>query len=59
MSSVTWRIIGIVCGLLGVGSIYFGSTSHNALLELLAVVFFAMAAVAMVMVRRAGRTTTQ
>ena len=36
MSSVTWRIIGIVCGLLGVGSVYLGSTSHNAMLDLLA-----------------------
>ena len=58
MSSVKWRIIGIVCGLLGVGSIYLGSTSHNVLLDLLAVVFFVVAAVAMVMLRRTSRTTT-
>ena len=58
MSSVTWRIIGIVCGLLGVGSVYLGSTSHNAMLDLLAVVFFAVALVAMVMLRRSSPTTT-
>jgi len=58
MSSFTWRIIGIVCGLLGVGSIYLGSTSHNAMLDLLAVAFFAVALVAMVMIRRSGRSTT-
>ena len=57
MSSVGWRIIGIVCGLLGVGCIYVGSTSHNAMLELLAVVFFVAAVVAMVMLRRTNRTT--
>ena len=58
MSSVTWRIIGIVCGLLGVGSIYLGSTAHNPLLELLAVVFFAVALVAMIMLRRTKDRTT-
>ena len=58
MSSVKWRIIGIVSGLLGVGSIYLGSTSHDVLLDLLAVVFFVVAAVAMVMLRRTGRRTT-
>jgi hypothetical protein len=58
MSSVTWRIIGIVFGLLGVGCIYLGSTSHNALLDLAAVVFFVVAVMAMVMLRRANRRTT-
>ena len=58
MSSLTWRMIGIVCGLLGVGCIYLGSTSHNVLLDLLAVVLFAVALVAMVMLRRTNRRTT-
>ena len=58
MSSLTWRIIGIVCGLIGVGCIYLGSTSHNAVLDLLAVVFFVAAVVAMVMLRRATSRTT-
>ena len=58
MSSLTWRMIGIVCGLLGVGCIYLGSTSHNLLLELLAVVLFVVAAVAMVMLRRTNSRTT-
>ena len=57
MSSVTWRMIGIVCGLLGVGCIYLGSTSHNVLLDLLAVVFFVVALVAMVMLRRTNSRT--
>ena len=57
MSSFTWRIIGIVCGLLGVGCIYLGSTSHNVLLDLLAVVFFVVALVAMVMLRRTNSRT--
>jgi hypothetical protein len=51
-------MIGIVCGLLGVGSIYLGSTSHNVLLELLAVVLFVVAGVAMVMLRRTKSRTT-
>ena len=57
MSSVTWRMVGIVCGLLGVGCIYLGSTSHNVLLDLLAVVFFVVALVAMVMLRRTNSRT--
>ncbi len=57
MSSGTWRMIGIVCGLLGVGCIYLGSTSHNVLLDLLAVVFFVVALVAMVMLRRTNSRT--
>ncbi len=57
MSSFTWRMIGIVCGLLGVGCIYLGSTSHNVLLDLLAVVFFVVALVAMVMLRRTNSRT--
>ena len=57
MSSLTWRMIGIVCGLLGVGCIYLGSTSHNVLLDLLAVVFFVVALVAMVMLRRTNSRT--
>jgi len=58
MSSLTWRIIGIVCGLLGVGCIYPGAKSNNAVLDLLAVVFFVAAIVAMVMLRRATSRTT-
>jgi len=50
-------MIGIVCGLLGVGCIYLGSTSHNVLLDLLAVVFFVVALVAMVMLRRTNSRT--
>jgi len=42
----------------GVGCIYFGSTSHNVLLELLAVVFFVVAVVAMIMLRRATSKST-
>jgi len=57
VSSFTWRMIGIVCGLLGVGCIYLGSTSHNVLLDLLAVVFFVVALVAMVMLRRTNSRT--
>ena len=57
MISVTWRMIGIVCGLLGVGCIYLGSTSHNVLLDLLAVVFFVVALLAMVMLRRTNSRT--
>ena len=57
MSSFTWRMIGIVCGLLGVACIYLGSTSHNVLLDLLAVVFFVVALVAMVMLRRTNSRT--
>ena len=57
MISFTWRMIGIVCGLLGVGCIYLGSTSHNVLLDLLAVVFFVVALVAMVMLRRTNSRT--
>ena len=57
MSSFTWRMIGIVCGLLGVGCIYLGSASHNVLLDLLAVVFFVVALVAMVMLRRTNSRT--
>ena len=57
MSSFTWRMIGIVCGLLGVGCIYLGSISHNVLLDLLAVVFFVVALVAMVMLRRTNSRT--
>jgi len=51
-------MIGIVCGLLGVGCIYLGSTGHNVLLELLAVVLFVVAVVAMVMLRRTNSRTT-
>ena len=58
MSSLSWRMIGIVCGLLGVGCIYLGSTSHNVLLELVAVVLFVIAVVAMVMLRRTNSRTT-
>ena len=57
MSSVTWRIIGIICGLIGVGCIYLGSSSHNPLLDLVGVVFFVFAAVAMFMLRRTRRST--
>jgi len=57
VSSFTWRMIGIVCGLLGVPCIYLGSTSHNVLLDLLAVVFFVVALVAMVMLRRTNSRT--
>jgi len=48
-------MIGIVCGLLGVACIYLGSTSHNVLLDLLAVVFFVVALVAIVMLRHSVR----
>ena len=50
-------MIGIVCGLLGVGCIYLGSISHNVLLDLLAVVFFVVALVAIVMLRRTNSRT--
>jgi len=50
-------MIGIVCGLLGVAGIYLGSISHNVLLDLLAVVFFVVALVAMVMLRRTNSRT--
>jgi hypothetical protein len=58
VSSVGWRIIGIVCGLLGVGSIYLGSASHNVMLDLMGVVFFVVAGFAMIMLRRTRRTAT-
>jgi len=57
VSSFTWRMIGIVCGLLGVGCMYLGSTCHNVLVDLLAVVFFVVAHVAMVMLSRTNSRT--
>jgi drug/metabolite transporter (DMT)-like permease len=52
MGSSQLRIVAIVLGVLGILLIVFGSSAHNSLLQLLAVLCFVGAAVASFMMRR-------
>jgi hypothetical protein len=53
---MSWRIVGLVCAILGLASVLIATSAHIVGLDLLAVVLIAIAAIAMLMMRR-SRTT--